>query len=690
MSLFSDITNEQLVEMDAAAADQQTAGQLAAELQRRLEYHSYRYYVLDDPEISDAEYDALLRQLEALEARFPELVSPQSPTQRVGGQPLPGFETVTHRIPMLSLSNAHSFDELKEFDLRIKRALPDEQVTYVAEPKIDGLAVSVLYEDGAFVQGATRGNGQQGENITQNLRTVKSLPLRLRPGAPAVFEARGEAYMSREAFSRLNSGRSERGEQLFANPRNAAAGSLRQLDPKVTAHRDLDIFLYSLGYTEGVGVSSHWEALQLLRDLGLRVNPLVRQCAGITQVLEFCEEIGRLRPELPYDIDGVVVKVDSLAQQARLGFTAKSPRWAIAFKFPPEEATTVVRDITVQVGRTGALTPLAILEPVTVAGSTVSRATLHNEDIVRQKDIRIGDTVVIRKAGDVIPEVVKPVTAKRTGAEQVFTMPTVCPACGAEAYRAPGEAVTRCIGSQCPAQLLEGLSHFASRDAMDIEGMGPAIVTQLVEAGMIKSPADIYGLSLEQLVTLERMGQKSAENLLGAISRSKNAGLARVVFALGIRLVGAGAARDLADHFGSMDRVISASTQELTAVPAVGEKIAASVKEYFSEPQNLELVQRLKAAGVEMTQERTQEQVSLDNPLNGKTVVVTGTLETLSRKEAQELVRSLGGKVTSSVSKKTDYVVVGDNPGSKHDKAVELGITIWDEEEFLRQTGRGS
>lgn len=689
MSEFADVSNTELSQLDLSGIDESSARRLVQELRERIEYHNYRYYVLDDPEISDAEYDGLVRQLEAVEERFPQLITPDSPTQRVGGAPLPGFDTVTHRIPMLSLANAHSYDELRDFDRRVKRGLSDQTVTYVAEPKIDGLAVSLLYENGVFVQGATRGDGQQGENITQNLRTIKSLPLRLMDGAPPVLEVRGEAYMSRQAFLRLNEIRREKGEQLFANPRNAAAGSLRQLDPKVTAQRDLDIFLYALGYTEGLEVDSHWEALQILKKLGLRVNPLSRQCPDIESVIEFCEELGQKRPELAYDIDGVVVKVDSLAQQRELGFTAKSPRWAIAFKFPPEEATTVVKDIVVQVGRTGALTPLAILEPVFVAGSTVSRATLHNEDIVRQKDIRIGDTVVIRKAGDVIPEVVKPVISKRTGKERPFEMPKHCPVCGAEAYRPPGEAVTRCIGSQCPAQLVEGLIHFASRDAMDIEGMGPAIVTQLVEVGLVKSPADIYDLTLEQLLELERMGKKSAQNLLEAIEKSKQAGLARVIFALGIRLVGAGAARDLAEYFGSIDRLMRASTDELTAVPAVGDKIAASIREYFSEPQNVELVERLRSAGVKLTQDQPQTKPQ-DSPLAGKTVVVTGTLESMSRKEAQDLIRSLGGKVTSSVSKKTDYVIVGESPGSKYDKALELGITIWDEQEFLRQIGRES
>ena len=427
-----------------------------------------------------------------------------------------------------------------------------------------------------------------------------------------------------------------------------------------------------------------------MRGWGLRVNPLTKRCESIDEVIAYCEEMEGRRSSLGYDIDGVVVKVDSLAQQEELGFTARSPRWAIAFKFPPEEATTVVKDIIVQVGRTGALTPLAILEPVVVAGSTVARATLHNEDIVKEKDIRIGDTVIIRKAGDVIPEVVKPVVSKRQGTERVFVMPAACPVCGAPTHREVGEAVTRCTGDRCPAKRLEGLEHFVSRDAMDIEGLGPAIISQLVEAGLVEDPADLYSLTFDQLIGLDRMGQKSVENLLSAIERSKSAGLARVLFALGIRLVGAGAARDLAEHFGDIDKVMNASTDELTAIPAIVDKIAASVREYFSDPENLALIQRLKDAGIAMTEDQTASPAASENPLAGKTVVITGTLDSMSRKEAQELVRSLGGKATGSVSRNTDYLVAGANPGSKYDRAVELGIEIWDEQEFLRQTGRES
>lgn len=673
-------------ELDLANLTYDEAKQYAESLREQIRYHNYRYYVLDDPEISDAEYDALMRQLQAIEAQWPELVTPDSPTQRVGAAPAAGFATVRHRVPMLSLSNAFSFDELRAFDRRVRNQLGGEPVMYVVEPKIDGLAISLLYENGVFVQGATRGDGETGEDITHNLRTVKSVPLRLMGDPPPVLEVRGECYMSRAAFERLNAKRAEQGEPLFANCRNAAAGSLRQLDPRVTAERDLDVFLYALGYHEGLNVATHWECLELFRSLGLRVNALVRRCSSIEEVIEFCTDLEEKRSTLGYDIDGVVIKVDSLAQQQRLGTTARSPRWAIAYKFPPEEATTIVEDIIVQVGRTGAMTPLAILRPVQIAGSTVSRATLHNEDIVKQKDIRIGDTVIIRKAGDVIPEVVKPVVSKRTGREKPWQMPTHCPVCGAEAYRPPGEAITRCIGRQCPAQLVEGLIHFVSRNAMDIEGMGPAVINQLVNAGLVKSPADIYDLTFEQLVSLERMREKSARNLLNAIAKSKDAGLARVIHALGIRLVGESVARDLANHFGSIDNLMAASMEELTAVPAVGEKIAASVREFFREPQNREIIERLRAAGVKMEQERTD--VASVEDIAGKTFVITGTLASMGRKEAQELVRSLGGKVSSSVSRKTDVVIVGENPGSKYDKAVELGITIWNEDEFLKRIGR--
>ncbi|MGE5586211.1 MAG: NAD-dependent DNA ligase LigA [Bacillota bacterium] len=661
-------------------------------LREEIEFHNYRYYVLDDPIVSDAEYDALMRELVDLEAEHPELVTPDSPTQRVGAAPAEAFASVVHRSPMMSLANVYSVEELRAFDARVRKALNGEPVEYVAELKIDGLAVSLVYEDGRFVRGATRGDGTTGEDVTHNLRTIRSIPMRLRLGPPVSIDVRGEVYMIRREFHKLNEERRAAGEPLFANPRNAAAGSLRQLDPKVTAARPLDIFVYGIGYMSGAGGAApetHLEALGLLKEAGFRTNPSTRLCRTIDEVVDYCAHWGERRDTLDYEIDGVVVKVNSLAQQERLGATARSPRWAVAYKFPARQATTKVRDIIVQVGRTGTLTPVAVLDPVELAGSTVSRATLHNEDIIRAKDIRIGDTVVVEKGGDVIPEVVKMVTERRTGAEREFRMPAKCPECGADVVRLEGEAASRCVGGMaCPAQVREGILHFASRDAMDIEGMGPSLVAQLLDAGLVKTAADIYDLKLDDIARLERMGKKSAENLLSAIERSKSHPLHRLVFALGIRHVGERSARDLAEHFGTMDRLAAATYDELTRVPDVGPKVAESVLAFFREPRNREILRRLGDAGVNM---RETEKVtpSSESPLAGKTVVLTGTLERFTRKEAEEAVLARGGKVSSSVSRKTDYVVVGKDPGSKYDKARELGVTILDEHEFARLLGEG-
>ena len=650
-----------------------------ASLREQILYHDYRYYGLDSPEIADAEYDRLMRRLRGLEAEFPELITPDSPTQRVGGQPLASFQQVEHRLPLLSLDNAFTQEDLWAFHQRVQRRWDGEPLTYVVEPKIDGVAVSLVYENGVFVRGATRGDGERGEDITENLRTITSVPLRLRGDKlTPVLEVRAEAYMDRQDFDELNRIRAEQGEPLFANPRNAAAGSLRQLDPRVTASRSLNVFFYALGYSEGLELETHWQVLEYFRAIGLRVNPLIERCSDIAEAWEFCQKIQQLRESLTYDIDGVVVKVDSLAAQAALGATGRSPRWAVAFKYPAEEATTVVEDIIVQVGRTGALTPLAILQPVEVAGSTVSRATLHNADVLKAKDVRIGDTVIIRKAGDVIPEIVTPVESKRTGSERIFTFPDRCPVCGAEVQRLPGEAVTRCLGKACPAQLVEGLVHFASRGAMDIEGIGPALISQLVEAGLVKDPSDLYFLAPESLQELPRMGKKSIENLMAAIEASKSRPLARVIFALGIRLVGEAAARELAAHFRSMARLQSASREDLQAVPLEGDKIADSIISFMGEPQNRRVIQRLAEAGVTMAEEESAL-LAAGKPLEGKTVVLTGTLANHSRQEAAELVRTLGGRVTSSVSRNTDYVVAGANPGSKLARAQELGIPILSE-----------
>ncbi|GAB4270161.1 NAD-dependent DNA ligase LigA [Thermincola ferriacetica] len=659
--------------------DKAAAAKRINELRKQIEEHNYYYYVLDRPRITDAEYDRLMRELTELEQQYPDLVTPDSPTQRVGGAPAQGFQSVRHLAPMLSLSNAFSAADLLDFDKRVRNGLAGARVEYVVELKIDGLAVSLLYENGRFVRGATRGDGEVGEDITQNLKTIKSIPLRLRQDLE-LLEVRGEAYMPKKEFARVNEAREEAGEPLFANPRNAAAGSLRQLDPAVTAERSLDIFLYALGAVQGQApVKTHLEGLHLLKDLGFRINPNIVLLPNINEVIDYCQNWTEKRHDLPYEIDGMVIKVNSLAQQAALGFTSKSPRWAIAYKFPAEQAVTKVKRIYVRVGRTGVLTPTAELEPVRVAGSTISSATLHNEDIIREKDIRIGDTVIIHKAGDVIPEIIEVVKEKRTGQEQEFFMPAECPVCHGPVRKPAGEVAVRCVNKDCPGRGREGLIHFVSRDAMDIEGLGPAVIDQLLTAGLVKDAADLYYLKAEDLIKLERMGKKSVENLLNAIERSKQKDLASLVFALGIRHVGARAGKILAAHFGSMDRLKEARQEELTAIPEIGPKMAESIVAYFRDPAHLRLIERLREAGVNMTQDIPERG---ERPLEGKTFVLTGALEKYSRKEAQELIEKLGGKVSSSVSKKTDYVLAGADPGSKLEKARQLGITVISEDDF--------
>ncbi|NMB17811.1 MAG: NAD-dependent DNA ligase LigA [Firmicutes bacterium] len=651
-----------------------TVKERVEELRRVIRHHDYRYYVLADPEISDGEYDVLMRELEALEAAHPELIAPDSPTQRVAGMPQTGFEVVFHRVPLLSLANAFDEEELWAWDGRTRRLLGTEP-EYVAELKIDGLAVSLLYEEGRFVRGATRGDGEQGEDITLNLRTIPSIPLRLPGNGPRVLEVRGEVYMDRREFERLNDERLAAGEAPFANPRNAAAGSLRQLDPRITAERRLDIFLYGLGYAEGPRPQTHMEVLALFQDLGLRVNPNIRLCSSMEEGIAFCRHWAEAREELSYDIDGVVLKVNSLAWQEKLGATAKNPRWAIAYKFPAQEATTTVEDIIVQVGRTGVLTPLAILTPVVVAGSTVSRASLHNADIVAQKDVRVGDVVIIRKAGDVIPEIVKVVKERRTGKEQPFRMPTTCPSCGGMVFRAPKEAAHRCVNTACRAQLVERLIHFVSRDAMDIEGLGPARIEQLVEKGLVEDPADIYALTMDDFLSLELVQETSARNFLEAVEASKSRPAHRVLYALGIRHVGAEAARELMNHFPDLFALTRASQEELMAVPGVGEKIAASIREFAAEPKNQELLGELTRRGVGLGKAEAVPK----GPLTGYQFVLTGALESMGRKEAAAKIEELGGKVTGAVSTKTDYVVVGADPGSKLTRAEALGIRVLDE-----------
>lgn len=660
----------------------------AGELRKEIEKHNYLYYVKDQPEISDADYDQLMRELIRLEAEYPELQTPDSPTQRVGGAPLAAFKSVRHRVPLLSLDNAFSREDLLAFDERVRRGLKlTGAIEYTAELKIDGLTVALTYENGSLVQAATRGDGAEGEDVTANVKTIKSIPLKLPKGEGVNLGVRGEVYIKKADFEALNRERERKGEALFANPRNAAAGSLRQLDPKVTASRPLDAFFYDILYLEGREVKTQADGFELLKEFNFKVNPLTKVCHGIEAAIEFCETWTAQRDDLPYEIDGVVIKVNSLHFQTALGATAKAPRSKIAYKFPAQQVKTKVLDIVVNIGRTGAATPTAILEPVKVAGSTVSRATLHNEDNIREKDIRIGDYVIIQKAGDVIPEVVRSLPEARTGAEVVFELPKHCPECGAEIYREPGEAVSRCIGATCPAQLREGIIHFVSRDAMNIEGMGEAIVAQLIESGLIHDVADLYRLQYEDLVKLERFGAKSATNLLKSIEQSKGNNLSRLLFGLGIRHVGAGAARELAGRFGSIEKLMDATVEDLMAIPAIGPKIAASLVKYFQEPHNRELVRKLINYGV-----NTFESVSSGVPqtLAGKTIVVTGTLASFGRAEVEEVIRSHGGKAASSVSKNTDYVVAGSEPGSKLQKAREIGVRVLNEAEFKQLLEKGT
>jgi len=667
----------------------------AEELRRRLNYHNYRYYVLDQPEISDAEYDRLMRELQEIEAAHPELVPPDSPTQRVGAAPAEEFGSVEHRTPMLSLGNAFGTDELTAFDQRVKRMLglsASEALDYVAELKVDGLAVSLTYDNGVLSVGATRGDGLRGEDITRNLRTINTIPLRLldSANAPALLEVRGEVFLSRDEFERINQEREAAGEPLFANPRNAAAGSVRQLDSRVTAGRNLDMIAHGLGLADGRTFDTHWDRLEFLRACGFKVSPHAQVCHSMEQVVAFCNHWGENKHDLPYDIDGVVVKVNSVNLEERLGYVSRSPRWAVAFKYPPEEETTVVRDIIVSVGRTGAMTPVAVMDPVTVSGSTVSRAVLHNEDEVRRKDVRIGDTVVIRKAGEVIPEVVSVAASKRTGKERPFHMPKRCPVCGAEAERLPGEAVTRCTGIACPAQIKERILHFASRGAMDIEGLGPALVDQLVERGLIHDPADLYFLTHDQLAALDRMADKSAANVIAAIENSKRRPFDRLLTALGIRHVGQHVADVLAANFGSLGDIQAASkggqASSLPHIEGIGPVIAESIAVFFRQAQTKTLIAKLRKAGV-VPAPRARSALAAGGarpagPLSGKTFVFTGELSGYTREQAEELVRRLGGRASSSVSKQTDYVVVGESPGSKHDKAQRLGVTILDESAF--------
>ncbi len=651
-------------------------------LREEIEYHNYRYYILDQPEISDAQYDRLMRELQKLEEQYPELRSPNSPTQRVGASPLEEFEIVRHTIPMLSLANAFDETEARDFDKRVKKFLGSSaEVTYVAEPKLDGLAVELVYERGQFVVGSTRGDGVNGENITQNLRTIKTIPLQLmrkEVPVPERLEVRGEVIMQLKKFKELNRKREEIGEPLFANPRNAAAGSIRQLDPKITVERPLEIYCYGVGEVRERTFKTHWEILQTFPKWGLRTNPNIERCQNIDEVLEYYHRMNEKRETLPYEIDGIVIKVDRLDLQTKLGEIARSPRWAVAFKFQPKQETTKIIDIKPQVGRTGALTPVAVMEPVKVGGVEVSRATLHNQDEIDRLDVRIGDTVLIQRAGDVIPEVVQVITSKRRGTEKKFRMPSKCPVCGAEVIKE--EAIHRCIGLDCPAQLKGRIRHFASKRAMDIEGLGVKLIDQLVDKGLVKDVADIYYINKEELIELERMADKSAQNIIDAIEKSKTKPLSKFLYALGIRHVGETTAEDLARHFPRLDDFFRLSEEDLMEVEGIGPEVAASVHQFFGDKKNKESIERLKKAGVKVIESKVKEK----GKLVGKTFLFTGALKVFGRDEARNLVESLGGTTASSVSKNVDYVVVGEDPGSKFDKAKELGIKTLTEEEFKK------
>ena len=656
--------------------------QRIAELRKLLNEYGHAYYVLDEPVVPDSVYDEYMKELLALEAANPELITPDSPTQRVGGDVLEGFKKVEHRYPMLSLSNAFGEDDLRDFDRKIRQAIGDN-FSYVCELKIDGLAISLRYENGVFVQGATRGDGTIGEDITANLKTIRAIPLRLKE--PITIEVRGEAYMPKKSFENLNAARLERGDDLFANPRNAAAGSLRQLDPKIAASRNLSTFIYAIGGDgEAYGIDGHGEMLDYLETLGFPSNKERQKCETIDDVLAFIEKWTENRPNLSYEIDGIVIKVNSFAHQDELGFTAKSPRWAIAYKFPAEEVTTKLIDVDLTVGRTGVITPTAILTPVQVAGTTVSRASLHNEDLIREKDIRIGDTVIVRKAGDIIPQVVGVVLAERPEDAVAYEMPKTCPACGGEVARIEEDVALRCLNPLCNAQIAEGIKHFVSRNAMNVDGLGDKVVEQLLREGLVTNVADLYLLQFEQLVTLERMGEKSANNLLNALETSKSNSLEKLIFGLGIRHVGEKAAKILAEHYETMAAFSEATVEDLTSIHEIGDKMAQSIVEYFANEEVQMLIARLADVGINMTYKGKKVVVEAgSNPFAGKTIVLTGKLMQLTRNEAKAKIEALGGNVAGSVSKKTDLVIAGEDAGSKLEKAQSLNIEIWDENQLI-------
>lgn len=674
-----------MAEMDLFADERAADLAEAEKLRREIRHNEYLYYVLDAPEITDAEYDRMMVRLRELEARYPDSIPADSPTQRVGGRASSQFTEVRHLEPLLSLGNVFSAEELRAFDERVRSGLPaGSKVEYVMEPKIDGLACSLIYENGKLVRAATRGDGVVGENVTANVRTIRSIPLTLKvpkgEAVPELLDVRGEVYMPRQAFMRLNEQRAERGESEFANPRNAAAGSLRQLDPQVTARRSLSFFAY---YLVGEGAQpKHSESLALLARYGFKVSENYKVVENIDEAIKYIGDFNELRQGLSYDTDGAVIKVNDVYQQRILGATGKDPRWATAYKYPPEQAETTLEDIDWRVGRTGVLTPTAVLTPVKLSGSVISRATLHNEDFIRAKDIRIGDRVVINKAGEIIPEVLRVVAEKRTGDEKEVEIPNVCPECGWRVERQGEEAAIRCTNPHCPALGREGLIHFVSRDAMNIDGCGPSVINALLDAGLVRDAADLYSLRKEDLLKLERMGEKSADNLLAALAESKKNELDKLLFALGIRHVGAKVARILATEFGSMEKLQQAQPEELAQIRDIGDKIAESAVTWLNVPANIDLVERLAAAGLTMT--FTPPASQEDNPFFGKTLVFTGTMPTLGRAEAKTMAQDVGAKVSGSVSKKTDYVIAGAEAGSKLEKAQQLGVTVIDEAEFLR------
>jgi DNA ligase (NAD+) len=658
------------------------------QLREQINNHNYRYYILDDPVVSDAEYDRLMRELQNQEKLHPELITADSPTQRVGAKPVAAFETIEHTVPMLSLDNGFEQLEIQEFETRLKKLLlPLDIVEYVCEPKFDGLAVELVYENGIFTVGSTRGDGLVGENITQNLKTIKTIPLRLfdkEISIPERLEVRGEVVFGNKDFEKLNQQREQTGEPLFANPRNAAAGSLRQLDSKITASRPLDIFFHSTGQIIGYDFICHWQFLETITKWGLKVSPIRRKCQSLTEVFDFYNELAEQRETLPYEIDGMVIKINDYDQQSRIGIKTRSPRWAIAYKFPARQETTQILDIITQVGRTGTLTPVAVMTAVKIGGVEVSRATLHNQDEIDKKDVRIGDWVVVQRAGDVIPEVVKVLESRRIGNEKKFHIPNTCPECNAHAIRIEGEAAVRCQNLSCPAQVKQQIKHFASRTAMDIEGLGDKLVDQLVDSRLVNSAADLYFITKEQWSNLERMADKSAQNIIDALEKSKHINLGRFIFALGIRFVGEHAARLLADYFKDIENLKKATYENLLSIHEIGPQSAQSIIQFFAEPKNIKTIDRLFQAGIQIE----KEEVVADLLLAGRTFVFTGALELFTRHEAEELVTSRGGRAASSVSKKTDYVVVGKDAGSKAVKAKELGVTILSETEFKEMIER--